>query len=328
MVKHALIVGTGSIAKRHLKNLKILYPDAKVFCVSTSGRKIKRGEIEGAEVLRNIETALSFHLDIAIIATPSTHHLFYAEILTRNRVPILIEKPLCADLCELDEFKDLSAEGKIAVAYNFRFSSAAQFLKNYISSGKLGRIDTVFCEVGQYLPDWRPAVDYRHGVSAQKKLGGGALLELSHEIDYLNWFFGSLKRVSAVSRKVSDLEIDVEDNVDAILESNDGAIIHLHLDFLQRPASRTLKVISEHGCLNWNLLRNEIKYTKVDGTIETLFDDPNYDTNDMYIEQLSAFISFTKGNSFFESGFENGVKVMSVVTAIREASLSETWVSL
>lgn len=327
-MKHALIVGTGSIAKRHLKNLRTLYPDAKVFCFSPSGRKVKRSELEGSEVVKSLESALSFNLDIAIIATPSTHHLFYAEILTRHRIPILIEKPLCADLCELDDFKDLSVQRKIGVAYNFRFSPAAQFVKNYISHGKLGRVDTVFCEVGQYLPDWRPAVDYRHGVSAQKKFGGGALLELSHEIDYLNWFFGSLKRVSAVSRKVSDLEIDVEDNVDAVLESKDGAIIHLHLDFLQRPASRSLKVISEYGCLNWNLLRNQIKFTNPDGTVETLFDDYEYDTNEMYIEQLKAFISFAKGNSFFESGFENGVNVMRVVAAIRKASLSESWVSL
>ena len=54
-------------------------------------------------------------------------------------------------------------------------------MKKFLDTGALGdHIYNVFAGVGQYLPDWR-AGDYRVTVSASKDLGGGALLELSHE---------------------------------------------------------------------------------------------------------------------------------------------------
>ena len=61
----------------------------------------------------------------------------------------------------------------------------------------VGKILSVRCEVGQFLPSWRPNIDYRESVSARKALGGGALLELSHEIDYLMWIFGDIDWVKA-----------------------------------------------------------------------------------------------------------------------------------
>jgi predicted dehydrogenase len=62
--------------------------------------------------------------------------------------------------------------------------------KRQIFSEKLGKIYSIRAEIGQYLPGWRPESDYRICVSVQQKLGGGVLLELSHEIDYLSWIFG------------------------------------------------------------------------------------------------------------------------------------------
>ena len=53
--------------------------------------------------------------------------------------------------------------------------------------------------------------DYRKTVSAQKILGGGVLLELSHELDYLRWIFGDVEFVQAQLARQSELDIDVED---------------------------------------------------------------------------------------------------------------------
>ncbi len=54
-------------------------------------------------------------------------------------------------------------------------------------------------ECGSYLPDWRPGNNYKKSVSAKKDLGGGVLLELSHELDYIRWIFGEIKNIYAVS---------------------------------------------------------------------------------------------------------------------------------
>ena len=71
-------------------------------------------------------------------------------------------------------------------------------LKDYVDSKKLGKIFSVRCEVGQNLMYWRKDRDYRSSVTANRNLGGGVLLELSHELDYLSWIFGPCKWVRAM----------------------------------------------------------------------------------------------------------------------------------
>ena len=77
-------------------------------------------------------------------------------------------------------------------AYNLRFLPSLQAYRERIQFGVIGKVLSVRCEIGQYLPSWRPGSDYRQAVSASRALGGGALLELSHEIDYLRWIFGEV----------------------------------------------------------------------------------------------------------------------------------------
>ena len=102
--------------------------------------------------------------------------------------------------------------------YNLRYNRSLNFFKNSFQTGILGDLHSVRCEVGHYLPYWRTNTDYRKSVSAQKILGGGVLLELSHEIDYLIWIFGSISKVNAFLTRHSSLEIDVEDTAYLRLE--------------------------------------------------------------------------------------------------------------
>ena len=90
------------------------------------------------------------------------------------------------------------------VGYNLRcFPSLSRF-RDLIHEDLFGKPLSVRCEIGQYLPDWRPTSDYRAGVSARSDLGGGALMELSHEIDYLSWIFGDVEWVSSWVGNVSN----------------------------------------------------------------------------------------------------------------------------
>jgi predicted dehydrogenase len=318
-VKRALVIGSGSIAKRHIRNLKALAPSAEIICVSSSGRKISVAEVGPVSIVNDLNEAILSGPDLAIIASPSSHHLCHARKCLDAAIPVLIEKPLCSDFQELDGF-DLCQEGrKIGIAYNLRFLPAALFVKEFIESDRIGRIHTVFCQVGQYLPDWRPGTNYKESVSAQKALGGGALLELSHELDYLNWFFGNFDSASAVLRNSGALGIDVEENVDAILTSKLGIVCHLHLDFLQRPASRTFKAMGENGLIQWDLIENQVTLTDQRGNSSVVFSDSDYDRNDMYVDQLGAFVSFCNGDGQFHSGLESATEVMQLIAAIRQA---------
>jgi predicted dehydrogenase len=329
LIKKVLIIGSGSVAKRHISNLRRLYPSVLVQCKSASERAIKSCEVD-AEIVTAPFNSLNFKsFDLAIIASPASHHLSHAAAFVREKVPVLIEKPLCTQLSELNDFKfdDLNAL-KVGVGYNLRYMPSAKKVKEILEKGSLGRISTVFAEVGQHLPDWRPGVDYRNGVSAQKKLGGGALLELSHELDYLCWFFGGFQQVSAKLRNSQLLSIDVEDSVDALLTNEANVLFHVHLDFLQRNASRFFRVIGENGTLSWNLIANEVAFIDATGARNVIYSDADYDRNDMYLDQLRAFVDFANDKSEFESNLQSAITVMRLVEAIRISNHSERWVKV
>ncbi|MGQ7274406.1 Gfo/Idh/MocA family protein [Marinobacter sp. V034] len=327
-LKTALVVGSGSIAKRHIKNLRQQFPDSSVVCVSSTGRKVNASEVGASSVAANLDIAISMAPDFAIVASPASYHLNHANQLLAANIPVLIEKPLCVLRTELEAFRLTQFSSCIGVAYNLRFMPAARIVKRLLDEEAIGKVSTVFVEVGQYLPDWRPESDYRTGVSARKDLGGGALLELSHELDYINWFFGPFSRSLGVMRSTGALETDVEDTVEALLERRDGLIAHIHLDFLQRQASRSFKAVGELGTIVWDLMYNDVKLLRPNGVIEQVCAEPSYDRNQMYIDQVNAFVDFVHGKATFESTLNSAMRVMSLVESIRASSEQSAWVDV
>lgn len=323
-----LVIGSGSIAQRHMRNLRSQFPDADVVCVSSTGRNLDISEVPATEVSTSIEDALDSLPDFAVVASPASVHLEHAFKVLERGIPVLVEKPLCPSLTGNRESVLAMGPGKIGVGYNLRFLPSARVVKQILDKKELGKITTAFAEVGQYLPDWRPGTDYKSGVSAQKVLGGGALLELSHELDYLQWFFGNFTQVMATTKNSGQLGIDVEDNVDAMLISADDTVVHLHLDLLQRVPTRAFKAIGEKGTLRWDLLRNEVTLLRPGGVQDQVFSEPDYDRNDMYVGQMSAFVDFAFGSGAFDSSFESAVQVMELIDAIRLSDSSRTFVSM
>lgn len=328
MPRKALVVGSGSIARRHLSNFRRLLPDADVGCVSASGRSLSDGETVATTHFQSIATAVAWAPDLAVVASPAPLHLDHACQLLDAGVPVLIEKPLSDSLERVREAAPLLARyrDRIEVAYNLRFLSSARRMKTLIDEACVGRILGLRIEVGQYLPDWRPQADYRRQVSANRSLGGGVLLELSHELDYLTWLFGRFDKVFCVATNSGQLEIDIEDRADILL-SRDDLTAQVHLDFLQRRASRSCKVIGSTGTLHWDLIANQILLGHSNGE-QVLFSDPSVDRNNMYVEQLRGFIEVTAGRAAPRITLDDGLVVLDMVEAMRESAATGRQVAL
>lgn len=326
--RKALVVGSGSIARRHLSNLRRLLPEAEVGCVSASGRPLSDGETVATTQLQSMATAVAWAPDLAVVASPASLHLDHACQLLDAGVPVLIEKPLSDSLDRVRDAAPLLAChcDRIEVAYNLRFLSSARRMKALIDEACVGRILSLRIEVGQYLPDWRPHADYRHQVSANRSLGGGVLLELSHELDYLTWLFGRFDQVFCIAKNSGQLEIDVEDCADILLTRED-LTAQVHLDFLQRRASRSCKVIGSTGALHWDLIANHILLEHHEGE-QILFSDSSVDRNDMYVEQLRGFIEVAAGRAAPRITLDDGLAVLDMVEAMRESAATGRQVAL
>lgn len=319
-VNRVLLVGFGSIGKRHLNNLKLLNPQVKLVVLRS---REGSNPIAGCDVITDIEAALDFQPQVAFICNPSNLHLSIATELARAGVHLFIEKPLSNNSDGLEEFMSVfrSTHIQVMVGYNLRFSESLCTLRELIRSKQYGRALHVTAEVGQYLPDWRPDSEYRNTVSARADLGGGALLELSHELDYMCWIFGEPICVSGQLLKVSDLDIDVEDLVLAhVAFNNEEAQISstIQLDFLQRKPSRTCKVICEQATLIWDAIEDRVEALS-EGSVSVEFQGDK-DRNYSYKQEVLHFIESINRGEEVPIPVEDGIKVLGLIHAIRQSS--------
>ncbi len=325
-----VIVGFGSIGRRHARNLRTLVPDAEIIAVRRSKSKLNDSLADGIDrVETDLDKVLSLELTAAIVATPATRHVEIATSFARQRVAVLVEKPISDQSHGVSELIRVSKETRVPlmVAYPLRFDWTVATLRRTIASGALGRPIWVHMDAGQYLPDWRPGVDYRSSVSSQKSLGGGALLELSHELDYLMWIFGDVREVTARSYTLGDLEIDVEDCVDILLSLDRRVRAHVHLDMLQRSHTRTCKVVCSGGTIECDLVEGHVRQF---GPGEKTWRDTwgSQDNNKMYVSLLHHFLQCLRNGRRPLTTGEEGLRVLQVIEAARESSLQGRTITL
>lgn len=199
--------------------------------------------------------------DVVFVCTPPVHHVDQVLQALRGGAHVFVEKPLSHGLEGIEELaSEAGRRGRtVQVGYNLRFHPGLRKLKELVEAGTLGRALWARVEAGQYLPDWRPWQDYRQSYTARRDLGGGILLDGSHELDSITWLLGKPLEVMCMAGKVSALEVDVEDCAGVLLRFAGGAQADIHLDFVQRAYSRSCKLVGERGTALWDFTSREVK---------------------------------------------------------------------
>lgn len=329
----ALLVGLGSIGRRHLANLRRIDPDAHITVwhqFSKPGDATQTSAPVDCEVY-HLEDALDTKPDVALITNPASLHIPTALPLAREGIHLLIEKPLSNSLEGVDELLALCDERSLVlmVGYNLRFYRPLQVMRQALAEGRIGRILAFRAEVGQFLPEWRPRTDYRHSVSARRELGGGVVLELSHELHYARWLVGEIKAVSAQLDHMSDLEIDVEDTAEIILRFRNGAIGSVHLDMIQRAPTRTCRVIGTEGTLTWDGVCHSVRlFTAATNGWSNLCRAELIDRDEMFFAELRHFLSCVEEDETPLVNGDDGRRVLEVALAARQSSSNQQVVIL
>ena len=322
-MKTVLIVGFGSIGRRHLKVVRAVLPDVRLVVLR---RPESRGADDvpcGVTVVRQLAEALALKPDAAIVANPAPFHIETALALAHAGVHLLIEKPLSTSLDGVEELIKVCQAKKrvLQVAYCLRFSPSLAALKALVERGDIGEVLKVEAEVGQYLPDWRPDQDYRKTVSAQASLGGGALWELSHELDLVRWIVGDVVAVQAETSQSGQLEIDVEDTARLKLRFAQGAEGDIRLDMLQKPTTRYCKVDGSQGCAVWNGIAGETKVMAAGETDWKAVHTPGGNEPDgIYRQQFRHFIYCIEEGVPPRVGGGDGKRVVELVLAAKRSA--------
>jgi len=324
-----LIVGYGSIGKRHLENI-LLQKNIKII-VCTKRNDLEKLEKKGIIIVNTINDALLHKPNIAFITNETSYHIKTAIKLAENGIHLFIEKPLSHSIKDIKKLEKIVNENKIIVQIgcDHRFHPCIKKIKNILDSKKLGKIISAYVENSSYLPDWHPYEDYRKGYAAKKELGGGIALTMIHELDFLYWFFGDIKKVFSITGKFSNLEISADDLSMMTLIFNENITAHLHLDYFSRPEFKSCKIKGMNGTIYWNSISNEVKiYSQNKKEWKVVLKIDKFNRNLMFIYELKYFLKCIKNKKNTFNNINDAKKTLQVVLDAKKSSTQSKMITI
>jgi predicted dehydrogenase len=285
----ALVLGCGSIGRRHARNLVALGLDVSVADVDASVAASLAGDVGATAVTRDTAPAS----ELVVVATPTAAHVSDLAWALERGADVFVEKPLASSRDELVTARALAdAHGEciVMVGCNLRFSEGFEVLSANLAS--VGRPVALLIDFGWWLPAWRPASDYRGQYSARRALGGGIVLDAIHEIDYALALAGPVEHVHGECVSSGTLDIDVEDVADIILRHAHGIQSHVHLDYLRRIYSRSCTVVGSDAQITWDVPRAVVERSREPGgPPETVVAGIDADPNAQYVAEMRHMLA-------------------------------------
>ncbi len=296
-----LIIGLGSIAKKHMDAINALSQEVSFLALRSSKEAKKVENVTNIYSLNEVKETIDF----CIISNPT--HLHYDAINNAIdlNVPMFIEKPSLMNLKGANDLLEKIKSQNILthVAFNLRFHPVLNFLKKHVNPEEVFEAN-IYC--GSYLPDWRPNVDYRKVYSANKKMGGGVHLDLIHEIDYATWLFGYPEQTQSVKTNISNLEIDSIDYAHYQM-MYPNKVVSITLNYYRKTPKRCLELVTTQGVIFANLLSQ-----KVWNEQEEIIFESNSTILDTYHKQMKYFLGLLSSQEPSFSTFENSLENLKI----------------
>lgn len=277
-----LFFGLGSIGTRHAKLLKENF-NHQLFAFRSG--KSKKPNSLGIPEIYNWSQVKKLNPDIAFVTNPTSLHIKTAQKCSDLGIKLFIDKPIGDKLNGLENLlASINKKNLVTyLGYNLRFHPVIQKLPHYFKKSRMLHLKTW---TTSYLPNWRKNEDFKKSYRTNKNLGGGVILDLSHEFDYLEYLLGNLKIKNGQFSKRSNLTNNVEDYADILLDSDKGPA-NLHIDFFSHKNRREIQIDFENLTVIADLLNSTIEEYKKEKLVKTLKFD--YKRDDSFKSQLEYF---------------------------------------
>lgn len=319
---HLLIVGSGSVGKRHARNFRQL--GCRVSLMDPRPDRLHEAAAEGAVAGTFVDLGAALEdaetLSGVVVCSPPKYHVDAAEAAFEYGLPVFLEKPVSPGLADARRLQEAQRRSNVPLllGYTYRWWPALGELRQRLAAGEIGGVLHVNCVMSAHLEDWHPWERYQDFFMASRELGGGALLDESHFLDLILWFFGVPAEVSGRVEHISPLQIDTDDNVDALLVYERGPRVSVHLDLYGRPHEKYMTFTGANGTLHWSFDPNRIRLARSAGQEWT---DTQFagDRNDMFVAAAAEFLMVLKGHSP-SCSIDDGCLVLEVIEALRQSS--------
>jgi predicted dehydrogenase len=295
-----LIIGLGSIAKKHILALRKLDTSVDIYA-------LKRSESEEKDGIKNIYSLNQIQElspRFIIISNPTNIHFKTLKDIYQYNIPLFIEKPLfnIKGIEEEQLVQLIEDNNSTYVACNLRFHKGIMKMKELLNDCRIEEVNS-YC--GSYLPDWRPGVGLKDVYSANKDQGGGVHIDLIHELDYIYWIFGNPLKTNHFFSNNSSLDITAYDYANYLFNYEEFNI-NIVLNYYRKDAKRTFEVLTGKGTFLLDLIENKIWFNN-----EIIYSEPQA-VMDMYEAQMRFFIdnAINKKNKF--NTIREGYKVLDL----------------
>jgi predicted dehydrogenase len=285
----------------------------------------------GAEPAASWEDGLGDRPDGVLVCTPPSSHVALARRALEAGAHVFVEKPLANDTAEVPALLDLAerSDRVLAVGFNLRFLPSLRRVKALIDSGRVGKIFAARAAFGFYLPEWRPGRDYRDNYATRSAEGGGVLLDLIHEFDYLGWMFGEAAEVFCTAGHLSPLAGDTEDLAEVTVRFACGVLAQVHLDYLRRAYRRDLEIIGDTGVITWDYRTRAVQVLgPAPDQVEAQDGSTDAANETMYVEEIRHFVRCMEGSERSLVDGREALRSLRMVEAAKQSASEGRWVKL
>lgn len=322
------IAGLGSMGKRRIRNLFANGERGIVGFDIRSDRNKEARDRYGIRTVENFDHLDPREIDAVIISPSPEAHGDYIRFALKHKKHFFVEHPVSTD-GYADIFKNNDPQIVRAPSCTPLFSPAFKTMKKILDEGRIGKILAFQHHMGQYLPDWHPWEDYRQ-VYFSKKATGACREMLPFELIGINHLMQSkVAGISGSIAKLSDMDMDADDIILAVLRYVNGIRGSVIIDVISRKPMVVLRILGSEGVLGWNKYGFTIKlYEAKTGKTEVI-DVPKgraeagyVNPEEPYVEEIGSFLRAVRGEGEYLHTFKTSHQLLQTLYALEESSRS------
>ena len=320
--KKFLVCGSGSIGIRHIENLLLLKQDVYVWQERKNHSKKFKIKFPKIKIIKSLDKAINSS-DAVIIANSTHKHVKVLKKTLKHDKNIYIEKPISNNMKYIKKLLPLTKNKIIEVGYQLRNHPNLIFLKKILTNKKL-KVYSYRFVMGHDLRLWRKNHDYKNSYTSDLKKGGGALLELIHQIDLALWFFGPIKKIVGERSKVSDLKIKADDLTNLIIVHKNGIAGQIQLDMVSPIYRCEAEILTQKNIFTWKYNKGII--LKENSKKKTVIHKVNksFNRNSLFVDSMKNFIlRINNKNKSPTCNFKDGLSSLIAVDKIKKNYLKK-----
>lgn len=318
-----LVVGYGSMGRRRIRLFKQLDKNAHFICVDSNPKRVTQIKEDGHEAYSVLTEAIKEKPDVAFVSTSPLTHASIIPVLLKNKINTFTEMNLSTK--NYDKMIQLAKEDnvKLFLSSTMLYKIQIQKIKELVQ--KEAQPLTYICHIGQYLPDWHPWESYKDFFIGRKESNGCREI-YAIQLPWIVDTFGEVKKLTAISQKATNLEIDYDDSYITTFEHTNGTKGVFVVDVVSRVATTYIEIIGENLHITWDGSNDGLriynvakKETETFVAYKNLVHNDNYAANiveNTYLDEIKDFLSYVENGTEPKWSIQKDAYVLGLIDEI------------